>query len=312
MSEKKQIWNKLGLLFCPDGNIPWMVSHASVPFVERLHGDVFKLYFSCRNLSQESMIAYAIFELQGGRARVEKVSSTPILEKGELGAFDDSGCMGSCLVNVSGKKYLYYIGWNLGETVPFRNSIGLAISDDGESFQKAYKGPIVDRSMTEPHFCASSCVLKEGNIFRMWYLSCTGWTIRNGNITHNYHIKYADSDDGILWRRNGAIAIDYANEYEYAISVPRVIKDGNIYKMWFSSRARINAETYRIGYAESDDGIKWQRLDHLVGLDVSTVGWDSEMIEYPFVFDHNGDRYMLYNGNGYGKTGIGLAILERE
>ena len=28
------------------------------------------------------------------------------------------------------------------------------------------------------------------------------------------------------------------------------------------------------------------------------------MVEYPFVFDHRGSRYMLYNGNGYGATGI--------
>jgi len=35
------------------------------------------------------------------------------------------------------------------------------------------------------------------------------------------------------------------------------------------------------------------------------------MIEYPYVFEHKGERYMLYNGNGYGKTGIGIAVLER-
>ena len=34
------------------------------------------------------------------------------------------------------------------------------------------------------------------------------------------------------------------------------------------------------------------------------------MIEYPFVFDHKGQRYMLYNGNGNGQTGFGLAVLE--
>jgi hypothetical protein len=34
------------------------------------------------------------------------------------------------------------------------------------------------------------------------------------------------------------------------------------------------------------------------------------MIEYPFVFDHGGARYMLYNGNGYGRSGVGLAVLE--
>jgi hypothetical protein len=36
------------------------------------------------------------------------------------------------------------------------------------------------------------------------------------------------------------------------------------------------------------------------------------MIEYSFIFDHAGQRYMLYNGNGYGKTGIGLAVLDQD
>ncbi len=36
------------------------------------------------------------------------------------------------------------------------------------------------------------------------------------------------------------------------------------------------------------------------------------MICYPFIFDHKGKRYMLYNGNDYGKTGFGLAVLENK
>ena len=49
-----------------------------------------------------------------------------------------------------------------------------------------------------------------------------------------------------------------------------------------------------------------------VGIDVSPYGWDSEMIEYPFIFEHKDRIYMLYNGNGFGKTGFGLAVLENE
>ena len=60
---------------------------------------------------------------------------------------------------------------------------------------------------------------------------------------------------------------------------------------------------------KSVDGLTWIRLDSKVGINISTKGWDSEMIEYPFIFDHKGDRYMFYNGNGYGRTGIGLAKL---
>ena len=35
-----------------------------------------------------------------------------------------------------------------------------------------------------------------------------------------------------------------------------------------------------------------------------------EMVEYPWVFDHDGTRSMPYNGNGYGRTGVGLAAWE--
>ena len=77
-------------------------------------------------------------------------------------------------------------------------------------------------------------------------------------------------------------------------------------------RCGIHIESYRIGYAESEDGIHFNRMDEKVGIDVSKFGWDSEMICYPHVFAHNGEKYMLYNGNGYGKEGIGLAVLANE
>ena len=53
-------------------------------------------------------------------------------------------------------------------------------------------------------------------------------------------------------------------------------------------------------------------MDHLAGISVSEYGWDSETVEYPCVFNHNNDRYMLYNGNGYGITGFGIAVLEQD
>ena len=132
--------------------------------------------------------------------------------------------------------------------------------------------------------------------------------MREGRPEHNYHIKYAESRDGINWQREGLVAIGFADDQEYAISRPSVIRDNDLWKMWYSFRG----QSYRIGYAESADGRQWRRLDTQVGIDVSTTGWDAEMIEYPFVFDHQGQRYMLYNGNGYGKTGFGLAVLAHE
>ena len=80
--------------------------------------------------------------------------------------------------------------------------------------------------------------------------------------------------------------------------------------MWYCHRG--TDYLYRIGYAVSPDGLSWTRRDAQTGINVSESGWDSELMAYPFVFDHAGNRYMLYAGNGYGRDGMGLAILEQD
>ena len=122
--------------------------------------------------------------------------------------------------------------------------------------------------------------------------------------------KYAESIDGINWKRTNKVVVGLEHKNEYALSKPWVIKENNIYKMWYSYRGNGNISTYRIGYAESLDGLNWQRLDDKVGIDVSKTGWDCQMISYPCVFDFNNKRYMLYNGNDYGKSGFGIAVLD--
>ena len=77
--------------------------------------------------------------------------------------------------------------------------------------------------------------------------------------------------------------------------------------MWYAWRG----ERYRIGYAESRDGTQWTRDDGK-GLSAGTDAWESSMVAYPCVFEWDGRRYMLYNGNDYGRTGVGLAVLGGE
>ncbi len=45
---------------------------------------------------------------------------------------------------------------------------------------------------------------------------------------------------------------------------------------------------------------------------VCMTGWAARLIETPWVFDHGRQRYMLYNGDRYGLTGFGLAVLEHD
>jgi hypothetical protein len=296
-------WHKLGPIPLPPTRPAFMVSHAAVPFAVVETDHRVRVWFSTRDAHNRSQTAWALIDLREPH-RVLELSAEPVLAPGALGAFDDSGAMLSWIVRHDRRWLMYYVGWNLGVTVPFRNALGLAVSDDGLRFCRAFRGPIVDRSATEPHFVTAGCVLVEGARWRMWYVGCVEWIVHEGRPRHRYHIKYAESADGVHWDRSGAVAIDFKDASEYAISRPSVIRDPDRYRMWYSTRGT----AYRIGYAESPDGATWTRRDDLAGIDVSPHGWDSEMIAYPHVFDHGGRRYMLYNGNGYGRTGFGLAV----
>jgi hypothetical protein len=215
--------------------------------------------------------------------------------------------MPTWIVDHRGLKYLFYTGWMQGRRVPYYAAIGLAVSaDGGRTFEKVSRGPLIERDDVDPLMMASACVLIEGGVWRMWYLSNTRWSAEGREPKPRYHIRYAESSDGMHWRREGVVCIDFRDESEYAIARPSVLKDGGLYRMWYSHRG----DRYRIGYAESDDGLTWTRRDEEVGIDVSPAGWDSEMIEYAHVFLHRGRLHMLYNGNDYGRSGVGLAVAE--
>lgn len=305
-------WKKLGKIFDVDNiDLEWMNSHAMMPVVEKYSEDEIRVYFSPRDKFNRSRCASFIYNL--GTKKISELTKEPLLELGERGCFDDSGVMPTSIVTDGDNKYLYYNGWTLGGTVPFFSFNGIAISNDsGKSFKKLAKYPkALNRNEIDPFSTFAPFVIKEEK-WKMWYVSLIKWVEGKNELKHYYHIKYAESEDGINWIRKGKIAIDFKNELEYAIARPCVIKEENIYKMWYSYRAGIKNKTYRIGYAESKDGMDWVRMDEKMQFDVSLEGWDSEMICYSYIFRYKEKLYMLYNGNGYGKTGIGLAVLEEE
>jgi hypothetical protein len=143
----------------------------------------------------------------------------------------------------------------------------------------------------------------------MWYVSGVRWTIVNGHPYPSNVIRSAHSTDGFSWESSDHICINFKDEDEFGLSRPWVVKDVDNYRMWYSIRCR--SRPYRIGYAESEDGLNWRRMDDAVGIDRSDTGWDSEMVCYPCVVDVKGQRLMFYNGNRHGQSGFGYAVLEQ-
>ncbi len=302
------MWQKLGNVFNDH--------HSQVPVVDTVNDGYWRVYYSTRNINGKSVPFY--FDVDSTNpTKVISKSNKAILQLGEPGYFDWAGVMPTNIISLNDKKYLYYIGWSNRIDVPYHNNLGLALSDDnGATFKKISKGPVFSTSRLEPGYVGTISILIENGIWRAWYLSCQKWEMIAGKMEPFYDIKYAESKNGIDWIPSGITCIRL-NEDEGGISQASVVKLNDKYLMWYSYRGkedyRLNKKnSYRIGFADSIDGITWERKDELAGIDVSPEGWDSQMIEYPYIIKSGENLFMFYNGNGFGQTGIGIATMQIE
>jgi hypothetical protein len=308
-------WDKRGLVFQVEKRSDWMWSHAQLPSGLLLDDERLRVFFGTRDTKGRTRPTFVDVSADEP-SRVLFVADRPLLDLGPLGAFDESGVMPSCVVREGDRIVLYYIGWSRRVRVPYHLAIGVAASDDGgETLARVFEGPILDRTAHDPYFTTAPYVCKEGERWRMWYVSCTGWITVDGLPEPVYETKYAESFDGLVWERPDVTCVARAHPDE-AIGRASVIR-GDIYRMWYCFRGsrghRTNPQTaYRLGYAESSDGISWRRRDDEVGIDRSESGWDSVMQAYPYVYEREGRKVMLYNGNGFGESGFGYAVLDDE
>lgn len=311
MSLTRFAWQRLGLVYNATGRHGFDASHCHKPTPVLLDERTIRVFFGVRDARNTTRTTFVDVDASEP-TRVIRVHDRPVLDVGKIGAFDDSGANVSALCRVGDALYMYFIGWNPSTTVHTRNAIGLAIShDQGLSFTRPYDGSVLDRNKDEPYYTGAVEVLREGALWRMWYTSGTEWKMIAGKPEIRYHIKYAESSDGIDWHRPGLSCIPPHDEIE-ATARPSVVRLRDRWCMWYSRRDIVEFRTdasrgYRGGYAESADGRIWTRDDAAFGLDPAPQGWDAGSIAYPSCL-RLGDRLlMFYNGSGFGRTGFGVA-----
>src|SRR5258705_10387823 len=114
----------------------------------------------------------------------------------------------------------------------------------------------------------------------MWFFAASKGSKSVNCCEPVYVIKYGSSRDGIDWDRPNHQCIPQAHDCE-AFSHPTVLKGADRYRMWYCFRHSLDyrdgAGSYRIGYAESPDGLAWSGMDEINGLDTSEEGWSSTM-----------------------------------
>ena len=307
------MWEKKGLIFSCNF---FDTGYAQDAFIDKLNNDVWRIYYSARTKDVVSLPFYIDVEA-GNPSNILTVVDKPLLLPGKPGTFDETGITMTSIVQTGDVKYLYYCGWNKRLTIPYALSIGVAVVKNNDTlYEKIYEGPIVDRSIHNPISVSAPMVIFDEGIFKMWYITFTEWIVVDGRQEPIFVIKYATSSNGIDWNTDTHICLNSTYPGE-SLARPWVLKDdGGIYRMWFSSRGAKGYRTaggqhYIIEYAESQDGINWERRQDIFKLELSKDGWDSEMLAYGSVVKDSNRYLMLYNGNHFGKTGFGYALCNK-
>ena len=174
------IWRKRGLLYAPDGSLPWAQKYAFPPTPYLLDDDVLRLYVSFCDNRTVGRVGFVDVEA-GDPSVVRQVSTTPVLDIGRPGTFDENGVLPTSIVRHDDRLYMYYVGYQLGQQVRYFQFQGLAISSDGgRSFHRASAVPIIDRSDQELLNRTSAFVLRDDGRFKMWYVAGSDWTSVGG------------------------------------------------------------------------------------------------------------------------------------
>lgn len=304
-------WNKRGLIFTPDIEHGFCKTRVMCPTPFLIKKNIIRIYCGFCDNNGISRPGFVDVNAENP-SNILNISSKPLLEIGQDGMFDDNGLCPTSIFEHSNKVYMYYFAFQRGAKVPFYMFSGLAISDDrGNNFSRVQKVPVLDRSDKEPLMRSGPFVIydKESKIFKVWYPSGNSFIDVNGKKIHKYVIKYAESKDGINWPNEGRVVLGHENSDEYGFGRPYIVKNCiKGYKLFYSIRTI--SKGYRLGYAESENGINWVRKDNEIGINVSREGWDRNMQCYCSFFKFKNKTYLFYNGNDLGKTGFGYAELE--
>jgi len=303
-------WRKLGLLHVPSGQQAWARSHAMLPTPVPLDDERLRIFVGHLDERQVGRIGYVDVALSNPQ-RPLAVADEPVLDIGEPGLFDDNGVIPCCAVRSGERLRMYYAGFQLQEKIPYTIFTGLAETKSvGAPFERITPTPVLDRSDQELFFRAAPFVLQQNGRWRMWYIGGTGWTDDgHGKMIPLYSMKYAESDDGIVWPSAGIECLTPQEPDEVGFGRPFIVQQGARLRMLYAIRRRSG---YSLGYAESSDGLAWTRKDDEAGIACSPDGWDSEMICYAAVFPARDKWLMFYNGNGYGRTGVGFAVADAD
>lgn len=298
-------------------HLSWYKKNSMVPLPYLLTDRIIRIFFTMCDEKNIGRIGYIDVD-HDNPEKILDYSKDPILDIGKNGTFDDNGVVTSSLFEEDGKLYLFYSGYELCVKIPYRIFCGVAVSHDhGKSFHKISNASILPPIHEECYNRCAPYVTKEenGDSYRVFYLGDVNnqWlTDENGKLVPFYTLKTFSTSKLFQYDfKKGDVVMPFLSQDECGITLPNIWKDDGMYKMIYSIR---NIKSgYKLGYAESEDGIHFCRDDgRLNFVRQQNSEWDNEMMCFAQLLKTSDKTYLFYSGNHYGMGGIGFAELLKE
>lgn len=284
----------------------WMVSHAAYPSPVVLD-DRCRIFFISRDSEQRGLVGWCDVALDDP-TRVLDICSAPVLSHGGVGAFDEHGmALGNTLWVEGEGLWIFYMGWNRGISVLFRNAIGAALdrSGEGNAFERQTIGPLLDRNVEDPFTLSYPFVRRlAGDRWEMLYGSQRSPTAE----PMRHPLCRAFSEDRCVWRVEAEPLMELADD-EIAHNHPWIIPGDDAAELLLFS---IYADHYKLGLAEADGEGGWRRIDvKSLYQSLADEDWTGGELCYPAHARLNGRDYLFYCGKRLGSQGFGVASFER-
>lgn len=301
-----QIWHKLGLSVRAPG-VGLLQSHAMLPSPLILT-DQLRVYFAACDADLRGRVFYADLE-NTFPFKVIRISRDPVFSVGQAGAFDADGVNPSQIIARDGKLYMYYIGWQrISSQIPYTLLSGLAVSTDGGyNFSRVQDAPMLAPTEAEPYFRTAPFVWQTGKQWRMLYIGGGEFfTGPGGKRLPRYALRYTESPDGLRWAGSSRVLLEPRHSRD-EIGFGRPVltqRTGNSGELLLSVRTTSGYSLCTTSFS-LDTAINPDDLCPMLPL--GCEGWDSEMTCFGITVEVNGKELLFYNGDGFGRSGFGLA-----
>jgi hypothetical protein len=296
-------WTKCGLILATAEDARAR-SHAMLPTPRRV-GDWLEVHFAACDSDMRGRI-YAVDLADDFPVPAIVGRTRPVLDLGDPGAFDCDGVNPCQLVARGEELFLYYIGWKRGPAaIPYRLFIGLAVSRDGGlSYERLSRGPILPPVEGEDCFRTAAHVYPTASGWAALYIGGDAFIDgRDGKRLPVYSLRRTFSKDGIRWPEPGETLLSPDRALgEIGFGRPWLWHDaGGEPVLMLSVRTETGYSLVEIGLGEEG------RPRRRTLIEPSAAGWDCEMVCFAAPCAGQQQEWLLYNGNGYGRSGFGVA-----